>query len=192
MTKQEQIDRLTAQVAELCNVISELRREADRGFEASPEYRRMKTELLLAGKVKDYEDRIRREKKADLKLLEEVRSLREDNRRLCEALGEDEYRIGMTRGYFDRDGLEAQILNLKASLAAKEEIISHLKAILAGEDPETPKAPVMGKPRIDEETRKRVRKFRRAGWTMSQIADAEGISKGSVHAICHEKLSDSR
>ena len=186
MTKQEQIDRLTAQVEELCNVINELRREADRGFEASPEYRRMKTELLLADKVKYYEDRIRWEKKADLRMLEEVRRLREDNRRLSEALGEEEYRVGMTRGYFDRDRLEEQVLDLKASLEAKDEIISHLKAILAGEDPETPKPPVMGKPRIDDETRKRVRKFRRAGWTMSQIADAEGISKGSVHAICHK------
>ena len=195
MTKQQEIDRLTQQVEKLYEVISELRKQADEGFEASPEYQRMKRELLLADKVGDYEERFRREKKAELQLQRELMRLREDNRRMCEENGIEEYRSGMmhdSREDFEFSRLESEILDLKARLLAKDEVISHLKTVLAGEDPEAPRPAIMGKPRIPEETRKRVRKLKRQGWTMSQIADAEGISKSTVHSICHETKKNAK
>ena len=76
-----------------------------------------------------------------------------------------------------------EIEDLKAALEAKDIVIEHLKQIIAGEEPSL--APHKnGRPKkIDDATQKRVRKLRREGWTMQQIADAEGISKGSVAGI---------
>lgn len=168
--------------------IAEMIKAKDDDFTHSTIYAEMRRELLLADTLKQHEDRFRRQYKADFKLLDENKKLLEDNKALCMA-HDAEYWIGLSDArigdYYAIRHMESEILDLKAALAAKEEVIEHLKSILAGEDLGAPekKAP-SGRPRIDDATKKRIRKMYREGWTMKDISLAEGVSKGFVCQTC--------
>ena len=177
-------------VAELNKKLDEMRSAKNDDFSQSPLYREMKHELLLADKLKDIEHRLRRQALTDERTLEQIKKIREDNVELCREHGIDYWEGIASRDKYDdpdRIRAEREILELKAALAAKDQVIEHLKVIISGEEPTPAPANPIGHPtRIDDETRKRVRKLRRQGWTMQQIADAEGISKGSVANIIKE------
>lgn len=178
---EETIDRQDKKIAEMTKA-------KDDDFTHSAIYAEMRRELLLANTLKKYEERFRLQHKKDFKLLEEYKKLLEDNRVLCMA-HDTEYWIGLSDirigDFYAIRHMESEILDLKAALAAKEEVIEHLKSILAGEDISAPekKAP-NGRPRIDDATKKRIRKMYREGWTMKEISIAEGVSKGFVCQTC--------
>ena len=60
----------------------------------------------------------------------------------------------------------------------------HLKDLLSGRDPAAPKEVIMGRKPVPDETKKRVRKYRRDGYKIKEIAEMEGISIGAVSQIC--------
>ncbi len=188
MTKQEQINDLYDKLHAAYDEINALKQAKSKDFETSPLYQQMHRELLLATTIKEHEDRFRREIRTDLRLQQEILTLRRDNKELCKAHDED-YWEGISYRPSDRDyeRQERELTDLRAALAAKDAVIERLKAIIAGEEPKPPKSNPVGHPRkIDDAAIKRIRKYRKDGWTMQQIADAEGISKGSVCAICKD------
>ena len=195
MTKQQQIDELRKQLENAYSMIDdcnkrmvEMVKKKDDDFTDSPLYRDMKRELILANKLKDYENRFRSQNTTAMQLYRENRILSEDNKRLC-AEHDISYWEGLTdHDYFDSrayDKLLKEKTDLEASLAAKDTIISYLKAILAGEEPTPPEMKPSGKPKkIDDATVRRIRKLYREGWTMQQISVAEGVSKGFISQSC--------
>ena len=193
--KQKEIDHLNYMLR-LCeehnkmlqDKVNAMIKAKDDDFSHSTVYMEMKRELLLADTLKDREGALKRQIFANAKMLDEMKKLRDDNRDLCREHDVD-YWPGITsfNGWDMRDAQRAEqrIMELEAALAAKDKIIEHLKTIIAGEDPTpTPANPVGSPKKIDEETKKRARRLRREGWTLQQIAESEGISKGSVCAIC--------
>lgn len=187
MTKQQQIDDLNERLKESYEAYQKLSQKKDDDFTDSTIYKEMQRELLLAQTLSEFEGKIRRQIQTDMTLYEENKRLRKDNEELCKS-HDAKYWEGFSNyngwDFLDRKKADREILKLKAALAAKDAVIEHLKYIIAGEEPSPAPANPVGHPRtIDEETKARVRKYRRQGWTMQQIANAEGISKGSVSAI---------
>ena len=62
----------------------------------------------------------------------------------------------------------------------------HFKDLLAGKDPIAPKETVMGRKPIPDDQKKRIRAYRRKGWTVKEISEMEGVSIGSVSSICKD------
>lgn len=188
MTKQEQIDDLLKKLQEAYEIIADLKKAKDADFEKSPLYQRMRRDLILTEKLKDYEDMFRRQNRTDMELAAQNKQLLDDNRLLCQE-HDFEYWVGLSNprlgDYFALRKLENENIELRAKMAAKDEIIEHLKSILAGEDISTPahRTPT-GRPKIDDATKKRIRKLYREGWTMKEISEAEGVSKGFVCQTC--------
>lgn len=193
LTKQQQIDQLTELnrlLTENVNLLEKKVRDMiearDDDFSHSTIYMEMKRKLLLADTLKDCENRIKRQEINYARLYEEMKTLREDNEALCGEHGIDYWKgIASRKAWDDQAALEAEreIMELKAQVAAKDAVIEHLKVVAAGGEP-SPAMHKNGRPKkIDEATQKRVRKLRREGWTLQQIAEAEGISKGSVAMI---------
>ncbi|MBR1744054.1 MAG: helix-turn-helix transcriptional regulator [Lachnospiraceae bacterium] len=190
MTKKEQehMEQLRAELASCYEEIRKMQKNADKNFENSPKFRNMRIDLALATTLRDYEDRFRREHKADLELMARLKKLEDDNRALCQAHDVD-YWIGLGSvrhwDYSAYENMEKELARLRAEVAAKDEVINHLKSIIAGEEPESPgEKRSAGRPKTDDVTVKRIRKYRRAGWTIRQIAAQEGISTGTVSEIC--------
>ena len=84
----------------------------------------------------------------------------------------------------DYKQLEKEILELKAKVKAKDLIIGHLKDVLSGIDPAAPKEKILGRKPVPEDQKKRIRKYRKDGYTIKEIADMEGVSLGAVSNIC--------
>lgn len=196
MTKKEEerlreyVKVLEDTVAKLDERNRELMNAKDDDFTGSIVYNEMKRELLLADTLKDWEGRLRRKIYMDEAALSEYKKIIADNRELCKEHGV-EYWVGIA-GKSKWDELEAQkaereIRELKAALEAKDAVIAHLKTVAAGGDPSPAATSHVGRPaKIDEATKKRILKLRREGWSMKQIADSEGVSKGSVARIVAE------
>lgn len=178
---------LTENANTLEKKVRDMIKARDDDFSHSTVYAEMKRELLLADTLKDREGALRRQTLMDQKAFDEYRRVLADNRELCKEHGA-EYWIGIANrdkwDELDAQRAQREIAELRAALEAKDIVIDHLKQVIAGEDPSPAPARPVGSPKkIDAETEKRVRSYRRKGWTMQQIADAEGISKGSVAGI---------
>ncbi|MBR4608227.1 MAG: hypothetical protein IKO41_18625 [Lachnospiraceae bacterium] len=194
MTKQQHIEELTRMnqlleenVKRLEKKVADMIAAKDDDFSHSTIYAEMRRELLLADTLKDREGALRRHVLMDQRAYDEYKKVLADNRELCGQHGA-EYWIGIAsrdkRDEIDAQRAQREIGELKAALEAKDIVITHLKQIIAGEEPTpAPSRPVGSPKKIDEETKKRVRGYRKKGWTMQQIADEEGISKGSVAGI---------
>lgn len=188
MTKQKQIEKLEQELREAYQTIDQLREDADKGFLSSPEYQRIKQDLRFYELSYDMATKhIETEVKSDKRLLDQIKKIRDDNVALC-AEHEVEYWEGLTEisRNDDKDirDLEKKIIDLEAKIAAKDIIIEHLKDLLAGRDPDEPKEIVMGRKPIPEDTKKRIRSYRKTGYTLKEISEMEGISIGAVSGIC--------
>ena len=188
MTKQQRIEQLEEQLDEAYEIIRQMKKDADEGFKASPEYKRMEQEiknLTLSQSLAEHH--IESEIRSDRRLMQEIKKIREDNIALCAEHG-IEYWEGLTQvdRWDTRDvrDLEKKITDLEAKIAAKDIIIEHLKDLLGGRDPLAPKETVMGRKPVPDEQKKRIRSYRRKGWTLREIAEMEGVSIGAVSGIC--------
>ncbi len=168
MTKQGRIEELEKELSEAFNEISRLKNEI-KG------YKRMES---LA------EHRIETEYRDNLQLKESIRKIRDDNIALCAEHGAD-YWEGITdvAQWGDKD-TDKQLIVLKAKLKAKELIIEHLKDVLCGRNPNAPKKKTPGRKPISETQKKRIRKYRKDGYTLKEIISMEGVSLGSASNIC--------
>lgn len=185
MTKQQRIEQLEEQLEEAYEIIRQLKKDADEGFAASLECKRMQEEvksLTLSQSLAEQE--IERKIRSDKRLFEQIRKIREDNIALCAEHGVD-YWEGLTQidRWAERD-FEKKISDLEAKIAAKDIVIEHLKDLLGGRDPLAPKETVMGRKPVPDEQKKRIRSYRRKGWTLKEIAEMEGVSIGAVSGIC--------
>lgn len=190
MTKQQQIEQLEKQLKEAYEMVRQVKKDADEGFKASPEYKRMEQEIKSLTLMQSLSERhIETEIRSDRRLLEQVQKIREDNMALCEEHG-IEYWEGLTQidRWATRDirDLEKKVTDLEAKVAAKDVIIEHLKDLLGGRDPLAPKETVMGRKPVPNEQKKRIRSYRRKGWTLKEISDMEGVSIGAVSGICKD------
>lgn len=188
MTKQQQIERLEKELREAYEMVRQLKKDADEGFKASPEHKRMEQELRsLTLSQSLAEQHIETEIRSDRRLLEQVQKIRDDNVALCAEHG-IEYWDGLTQidKWQTRDirDLERKVTDLEAKVAAKDIIIEHLKDLLGGRDPLAPKETVMGRKPVPEDQKKRIRSYRRKGWTLKEISEMEGVSIGAVSGIC--------
>lgn len=86
-------------------------------------------------------------------------------------------RLGKTRADIGEQRAEG------ISSSAKDIIIEHLKDLLGGRDPLAPKEKVMGRKPVPDEQKKRIRSYRRKGWTLKEISELEGVSIGAVSGI---------
>ena len=187
MTKQQRIDILEKSLEEARKDYHELQKKADEGFEASPEYIRMKQDIRMYELMEGLAERkIESDIRGDWKLIEQMRKIREDNANLCKEHGV-EYWEGLTDSrykYRDVRDYEKRVEALEAKVAAKDVIIEHLKDLLAGRDPDTPRVTVMGRRPVPEDQKKRIRSYRRKGFTLKEISEMEGVSLGAVSGIC--------
>ena len=186
MTKQQRIEQLEEQLEEAYEIIRQMKRDTDKGFKASPEYKRMEQEirgLTLSQSLAEHH--IESEIRSDRRLMQEIKKIREDNIALCAEHGVD-YWEGLTQidRWTERD-FEKKIANLEAKVAAKDIIIEHLKDLLGGRDPLAPKETVMGRRPVPDDQKKRIRSYRQKGWTLREIAEMEGVSIGTVSGICN-------
>lgn len=185
MTKQQRIEQLEKRLEEAYEIIRQLKQDADEGFKASPEYNRMEQEIKSLSLSQSLaEQEIERKIRSDKRLFEKIKKIREDNIALCAEHGID-YWEGLTQ--IDRwaeRNFEKKITDLEAKVAAKDIIIEHLKDLLGGRDPLAPKETVMGRKPVPDEQKKRIRSYRRKGWTLREIAEMEGVSIGAVSGIC--------
>lgn len=188
MAKQTQKELYENQIKILEETIHDLQKKADEGFTASPLFnemsRRLKYyEIFEKTEWTHLENEIRSEK-ADK---ETMKRLFDDNVALCRKHNA-EYWIGLTEiDRYDKQrihSLENDVRKLSAQVEAKDIIIKHLKDVIAGIDTPKPEKRGVGKPGISEDVKKRIRKMRRDGYALKDIADLEGISIGSVSAIC--------
>lgn len=121
----------------------------------------------------------------------------EDNQALCQK-HDTEYWIGISHIWEDGEvrDLERLVDSLQAQIEAQKTVISHLRKYIgtpleqqevqaASSMPVTPRSKG-GRPGIDIQTKKRVRKMY-PDFTIRQIAQAEGLSIGVVSKILHEK-----
>ena len=186
MTKQQQIEKLEQELNAAYDTIEQLRKDADKGFLSSPEYHRMKQDLHFYELSYDMANkRIETEVKSDRRLLDQIKKIRDDNVSLCAEHGIEYWEgIADTDRRKDIQDLEKKILDLEAKAAAKDIIIEHLKDLLAGRDPDEPKETVMGRRPIPEDVRKRIRSYRKRGFTIKEISEMEGVSIGAVSGIC--------
>ena len=188
MTRQEQIDSLKKELSDAYELISQLRKEANESFTASSEYKRMQQEIKSLKLMQSISEKhIETEIKHDKNLLQQVMKIREDNVALCEEHCL-EYREGLTQvdryAYRNIRDMEKKVVDLEAKVTAKNLIIEHLKDLLGGRDPLAPKETVMGRKPVPEEQKKRIRSYRRKGYTLKEICQMEGISLGAVSGIC--------
>ena len=185
MTKQQRIEQLEEQLEEAYEIIRQMKKDADEGFKASPEYNRMEQEIKsLALSQSLAEHHIESEIRSDRRLMQEIKKIREDNIALC-AEHDVDYWEGITQidRWTERD-FEKKIAALEAKIAAKDVIIEHLKDLLGGRDPLAPKETVMGRKPVPDEQKKRIRSYRRKGWKLKEISELEGVSIGAVSGIC--------
>lgn len=190
MTKQEQIDSLKKELSEAYELIERLRKESNEGFMASSDYKRMQQEIESLKLMQSLSElHIETEIKNDKNLLQQVMKIREDNVALCEDHG-IEYWEGLARidrfSYQDIRDLEKKVSSLEAKIIAKDIIIEHFKNLLCGRDPIAPKETVMGRKPVPEEQKKRIRSYRKRGFTLKEISEMEGISLGAVSGICKD------
>lgn len=190
MTKQQRIEQLEEQLEEAYEIIRQMKKDAEEGFKASPEYNRMEQEIKSLSLSQSLaEHHIESEIRSDRRLLELVQKIREDNIALCAEHG-IEYWEGLTQvdRWDTRDvrDLEKKITDLEAKVAAKDIIIEHLKDLLGGRDPLAPKEKVMGRKPVPDDQKKRIRSYRQKGWTLKEISELEGVSIGAVSGICKD------
>lgn len=190
MSRQDEAHILREELSEAYALINQLRQQSNTAYESSSEYKRMQQEIhALKLSERLAEQHIEIGIRQDRRLLEEIRKIREDNIELCADHGA-EYWEGITRiykrDYKDVLDLEKEIVDLKSKIAAKDVIIEHFKDLLAGRDPIAPKETVMGRKPIPDDQKKRIRSYRRKGWTIKEIAEMEGVSIGSVSGICKD------
>ena len=186
MTKQQRIEKLEEQLKEAYEIIRQMKKDADEGFRASPEYNRMEQEIKSLSLSQSLAERhIESEIRSDRRLMREIKKIREDNIALCAEHSVD-YWEGLTQiGRWTERDFEKKIANLEAKVAAKDIIIEHLKDLLGGRDPLTPKETVMGRRPVPDDQKKRIRSYRQKGWTLREIAEMEGVSIGAVSGICN-------
>lgn len=190
MTKQEKIDMLQQELDALRTELRELKDASDEEFKSSRLYRRMADKihgLELMEKVG--EAHIENEITYDRKLLARMKDLEKDNTALCRK-HDTAYWAGMAGSHVrakELRELKEKVTELEAKVAAKDVIINHLKGLLCNIEPEEPRASVKGRPPIPDEQKKRIRSYRRKGYTIKAISELEGVSAGAVYNICKAK-----
>ena len=136
MTKQEKIRELEQKLTEAQEELRAYRENADKEFQGSRQYKRMKDEINTY-RVMERAAAMHLETDfyMDRKSYEELKTVKADNARLCAAHGVA-YWEGMTRTREDMeiDDLMARIIKLEAVVAAKEETIERLKKLLAQQE----------------------------------------------------------
>ncbi|MCR5488357.1 MAG: hypothetical protein K6F35_12670 [Lachnospiraceae bacterium] len=190
MSRQDEAHILREELSEAYALINHLQQQSNTDFESSPEYKRMKQEIhALKLSESLAEQHIETGIRQDRRLIEEIKKIREDNVELCAEHGA-EYWEGITRiykqDYKDIRDMEKKIIDLESKIVAKDVIIEHFKDLLAGRDPLAPKETVMGRKPIPDDQKKRIRAYRRKGWTVKEISEMEGVSIGSVSSICKD------
>ena len=187
-SKQKQIDALTKELDEAYARISRMQKEADESFANSPLYREMSErlhfyELVEQSSMFSLESSIRRE----MRSAEECRMLYEDNVALC-AAHDQEYWLGISEiDRWDRSNirsLEKEVETLEAKVKARDTVIEHLKDVIAGKEIGEPKEKKTGRKPVPKETVARIRKYRREGYPIREIAGMEGVSIGFVSQAC--------
>lgn len=191
LTKQKQnekIERLIKERDEAYQRITELETSANHEFCDSREYQRMQEEihnLQLMEKIS--QQHIETEVKGDMRLLQQIKRIRDDNAAICKEHGV-EYWEGIAQkdrfAYKDLHQLEKEIVDLKAKIKAQELVLQHYKTILSGRDPDIPVHGTKGRPPISEDQKKRIQECRRNGWTIKEISEREGCSIGVVSKVC--------
>ena len=187
-SKQQQIDALMKELDEAYRRISKMQKEADESFQNSPLFREMSErihfyELVEKTSLFSLESSIRKQLRSE----EECRMLYEDNVALCSA-HDSEYWLGMTEiSRWDKSNirsLEKEIETLQAKVQARDTVIEHLKDVIAGKEIGEPTAKKTGRKPVPKETVVRIRKYRRDGYSVREIAEMEGVSIGFVSQSC--------
>ena len=186
---QLQLKELQEEKDELSRANRQLLIQADRGFENSHlkaemlmGIRRLENELEMAQRdLEKSEERYRQMQRRSKQNPPELPSglPGDDNlsyyKARCEELEERCQRL--------EDRYELQTETMRNLRNIIDDLISGNKVAYPSPNP---KKNAPGRPRtIDEKTRKRVRRLRREGYTMRQIAAAEDISLSSVNNIIH-------
>ena len=188
ISKQQIIDSLQKDLDQAYSRISQMQKDADDNFKNSPLYREMSErirfyELVEQTKMFELENSIKRESRS----IEESRMLFEDNAALCNAHDID-YWIGISDiNRWNKNNirsLEKEIETLKAKVEARDIVIEHLKDVIAGKDIDAPVEKVMGRKPVPKETIQRIKKYRREGYAVREIARLEGVSIGFVSQVC--------
>ncbi len=184
----DKIARITKERDEAYKRIEELEISANKDFRDSREYRRMQEEihnLQLGEKIKI--QHVETEIKSDMRLMRQIKQIRDDNVRLCKEHG-TEYWEGIAQrdryANWDIREMEKENEDLKAKVKAQEVVLEYYKTLLAGKDPDVPEHASKGRPPIGDDQKKRIRECRRNGWTIKEIAEHEGCSVGVVSKIC--------
>ncbi len=184
----DKIVQLTKERDEAYQRIEKLEMSANKDFQDSREYRRMQEEihnLQLGERIKI--QHVESEIKSDMRLMRQIKQIRDDNVRLCKEHGTEYWEgIAQQDRYANRDiwEMEKENEDLKAKVKAQEVVLEYYKALLAGKDPDVPEHAPKGRPPISEDQKKRIRQCRRDGWTIKEIAEHEGCSIGVVSKIC--------
>ncbi len=187
-SQKETIERLSKELEDTRERISGLMSAVDEAYHETNEYKAMQQELKNLRTIVNSEVMsIERQVKMDERRQAYVEKILADNKALCKKHGVEYWEgIAQQDRYAFRDirEMEQEITDLKALVKAKDIVIEHFKKILSGKDAEPPQMRKPGRPTIDEEQKKRIRKLRRDGWTLRQIQEAEGISLGIISKIC--------
>ncbi len=187
MTKDKQIIQLTNERDEAYKRIEELEKALNEGFHESREYKRMQEEihnLELVSKVQF--QHVETEIRSDMEFTRHVKQILADNIELCKKHGINYWEgIAQKDRYAHKDfrELERENEKLRARVAALEEILKHLQAVLSAQEELPAQIRGKGRPAIDEKQKKRIMKLRKDGWTIKDIALKEGVSVGSVSKI---------
>ena len=176
--------------------IEELEKRSDETFHSSPEYQGIKKELELLKKEAEllrYTEKIEISRRKNIE--KTVEQLFRDNQQMVD---NGKYWVGITRTdtEYENQKLARQISKLEAENSQKDEIISFLRDYIRTEiykdasDPgidsirESLKPQKTGRKRIvDDEMRKRIRRYKKDGYTVRTIAKIEGISVGTAQKV---------
>lgn len=188
MKAKEKIANLEKLLHEAYDRIQILETAANRGFRDSHEYSRMKDQIHNLELMNQLQiQAIETDYRSNINLAKQTLQIRNDNVELCKEHGVEYWEgIALHDRYTTRE-LERENSKLKAKVQTLKTVNDHYKRILSGNAPEHPERVKTGRPPIHEEQKKRIRKLRKDGWTIREIADAEGLSTGSVSKICSTK-----
>lgn len=189
-TKQIKIEQLESEL-KMANIqIERMKKDAEESFLNSTTYKQMQQELKLLRLSEEIRQiHLENEIRLSKRELRDAREALADNKKLCKRHNV-EYWIGIANK--DRftvsriKELETENEKLAAKVKAQEITIKHLKNVLMENDEtEKPAKKKMGRAPIPDETKKRIRKYRRNGYKIKEIAEMEGLSVGAVSKICN-------
>lgn len=190
---EDEIKKLETEKAELHTELRKMRLNADRGFEDSH------SRAKLLDNINYLKNRLELEqnKSADLEKRYKQAQRQQQTLNLSADTPETSHEDSLNRLADQVARLEDQVENARITITIQKETIRNLRNIIddlvccnkvAYPHQQTPKRNVPGRPRsIDDQTRRRVRKLRKQGYTMRQIAVAEDISLTSVNNIVKGK-----